>query len=81
MGLSNLSEKCYSFVLVNEFHFWILVYAKEYENPIQFHFDVLYTYFDGQELVITESDLGKLLGCKHYEDLYKAPNHYPSDNV
>ena len=81
MGLANLSKKCYSFVLVNEFYYEILVHVKEYENPVWFHFDVLYTYFDGQERIITESDFGKLLGCKHYRDLYEASNHYPFDNV
>ena len=31
--------------------------------------------------VIIESNLGKLLGCKHYGDFYEAHNHYPSNNV
>ena len=81
MGLANLFEKCYSFVLVNEFYSRILVHDKEYENPVWFRYDVLYTYFYGQERVIIEFNLGKLLGCEHYRNLYEALNHYPSDNV
>ena len=81
MDLANLSEKYYSSVLVNEFYSGILIHAKEYENLVRFRYDVLYTYFDGQKRIITESDFGKLLGCEHYGDLYEAPNHYPSNNV
>ena len=68
-------------MLVNKFYSGILVHAKEYESPIRFRYDVLYTYFDGQERVIIESDLAKLLECDHYGYLYEAPNHNPSDNV
>ena len=42
---------------------------------------MLYTYFDGQERLIIESDFGKFLGCELYGDRYKAPNHFTSDNV
>ena len=81
MGLANLSEKCYSSMLVNEFYFGILIHAKENKNPVRFRYNVLYMYFDAQERVIIEFDFGKLLGCEHYGDLYEASNHYPSDNI
>ena len=81
MGLANLSEKCYSLLLVNEFYFGLLIHASEYENPVRFHFDVLYTFIDGQEWVIIESDLEKLLGCEYYDGLSKLPLHYQTDNV
>ena len=69
MGLANLSEKCYSPLLVNEFYFGLLILASEYENPIRFDSNVLYTVIDGQERVISKSDLGKLLGCEYYGEL------------
>ena len=81
MGLANLSEKCYSLLLVNEFYSGLLIHVEEYENPVCFRHDVLYTYFDGQECVITKSDLGKLLGYEHYENLYETPIPYSVDNV
>ena len=49
MGLANLLEKCYSPLLVNEFYFGLLIHASEYENPVRFDSDVLYSYIDGQE--------------------------------
>ena len=61
MGLANLSEKCYSPLLVNKFYFGLLIHVSKYENPIRFDSDALYTFIDGQERVIIESDLGKLL--------------------
>ena len=80
-GISNLSEKCYSLLLVNEFYSKLLIHASEYENPIRFDFDMLYTFIDGQEWVIIESDLGKLLGCEYYGELSELPMHYQIDNV
>ena len=47
MGLANLSEKCYSLLLVNKFYFGLLIHASEYENPVRFDSDVLYTFIDG----------------------------------
>ena len=44
----NLLEKCYSHLLVNEFYFGLLIHASEYENPIRFDSNVLYTFIDGQ---------------------------------
>ena len=41
MGLTNLYEKCYSLLLVNEFYFGLLIHASEYEKPIRFDSDVL----------------------------------------
>ena len=81
MGLANLFEKCYILLLVNEFYFGPLIHASEYENPVRFDSDVLYTFIDGQEWVIIESDLGKLLGCEYYGELSELPMHYPIDNV
>ena len=81
MRLANLFKKCYSLLLVNEFYSGLLIHVSEYENPISFDSDVLYTFIDGQERVITESDLGKLLGCEHYGELFELPLHYPTDNV
>ena len=69
MGLANLFEKCYSSLLVNEFYFGLMIHASEYENLVRFDFDVLYTFIDGQEWVIIEFDLGKLLGCEYYGEL------------
>ena len=81
MGLVDLSEKCYSLLLVNEFYFGLVIHASEYENRARFDSDVLYTFNDGQERVITESDLGKFLGCEFYGELYELPMHYQTDNV
>ena len=47
MGLVNLLEKCYSPLLVSEFYFGLLIHANEYENPVRFDFDVLYSFIDG----------------------------------
>ena len=81
MGLANLSKKCYSPLLINEFYSGLVIHASEYENLVRFDFDVLYTFIDGQKRVITESDLGKLLGCEFYGELFEAPRHYQTDNV
>ena len=72
MGLANLSEKCYNLMFVNEFYSGLLIHSNEYENPPRFNHDVLYTFIDGHERVITKSDLGKLLGCKFYGELFEA---------
>ena len=74
MGLANLSEKFYYPLLVNDFYSGLLMHADKYENPVHFKFDNLYTFIDGQERVITESDLGKLLGCEFYD----GPSEMPS---
>ena len=81
MGLANLVEKDYSPLLVNEFYFGILVHLNEYENLVRFRNDVLYTYFDGKERILSEFDLEKLLGCEHYNGPHETLYHYPSDNV
>ena len=80
MGSTNLSEKCYSPILVNEFYFRLLLHSDEYENPPRFNNEVLYTFIDGHERVITESDLGKLFGYEFYGDLFEVPRHYQIDN-
>ena len=66
-------------MLVNEFYFGLLLRSDEYENPLRFNPEVL--YIDGHERIITESDLGKLIGCEFYEDVFKAHRHYQTDNV
>ena len=68
-------------MFVNEFYFGLLIRFDEYENPPRFNHDVLYTFIDEQERVITESDLGKLLGCEFYGELFEVPIHYQIDNV
>ena len=81
MGLANLLGKCYSLLLVNEFYSGLLINANEYENPVRFDSDVLYTFIDRQERVITKSNLGKLIGCEYYSELSELPMHYQTDNV
>ena len=76
MGLANLSEKCYSPMFVNEFYFSLLIHSDKYENPPRFNHDILYTFINGHDRVIIESDLGKLLGCEFYEKLFEASRHY-----
>ena len=41
----------------------------------------MYTFIDGHERVITEFDLGKLLGCEFHGELFETPRHYQIDNV
>ena len=81
IGLANLSEKYYCPMFVNEFYSRLLIRSDEYENPPRFNHDVLYTFIDGHDSVIIESDLGKLLGCEFYGKLFEAPKHYQIDNV
>ena len=81
MVIANLDEKCYSPMLVNEFYSGLLLRSDEYENPPTFNHLALYTFIDGSERIITEFDLGKLIGCEFYEDMFEAPKHYQTDNV
>ena len=81
IGIANLDEKHYSPVLVNEFYSGLLLRSNEYEDPPRFNPEVLYTFIDGHERIITESDLGKLIGCEYYGDVFKAPRHYQTGNV
>ena len=81
MGLANFSEKYYNPMLVNKFYSGLLIHVDEYENPTRFDCNVLYAFIDGQERVIIESDLGKLLGCELYGELFEASMHYQTDNV
>ena len=53
MSLVNLSEKCYSLMLVNEFYSGLLLRSDECENLPRFNHEVLYTFIDGHERVIT----------------------------
>ena len=81
MGIVNLDEKHYSPMLVNEFYSGLLLRSNECENPPRFNPEVLYTFIDGHERIITEFDLGKLIGCEYYGDVFEAPRHYQTDNV
>ena len=81
MGIANLDEKCYSPILVNEFYSGLLLRSNEYENPSSFNLKVLYTFINGLEKIITESDLGQLIGCEFYGDVFEASRHYQTDNV
>ena len=49
LGLATLTEKDFSFLLVNEFYSRILIHAIEYKNTVRFKYDTLYTFFDIQE--------------------------------
>ena len=79
-GISKSFEKSFSSLLANEFYFCILIHANEYD-PIKFRYVVLYTFFNGKERILSETDLGKLLGCEHYFGPHEAFDHYLSDNV
>ena len=81
MGLANLFEKFYSPLLVNEFYSRLLMHVDEYENPVHFKSENLYTFIDGQERVITESNLGKLLGCEFYDGPSEMPSPYPVESI
>ena len=81
IGLANLSEKCYSPLLVNEFYSRLLIHVKEYKNLVRFDSNVLYTFINRQERIIIESDLRKLIGCEFYGKLSKLPMHSQTDNV
>ena len=81
MWIANLDEKRYSPILVNEFYSRLLLRSNEYENPPQFNTEVLYTFINGHEKIITKSDLGKLVGYEFYEDVFEAPRYYQTDNV
>ena len=81
MDLANLFEKCYSPIFVNEFYSGLLLRSDEYENPFTFNHKVLYIFIDGRERIIIEFDLGKLIGCEFYGDVFEAPKHYQIDNV
>ena len=71
----------YNAMIVNEFYSRILIHSKEYENPVRFRYDALYTFFDGQERTISKFILGRLIDCHEYNGPYETPNHYPFDNV
>ena len=68
-------------MLVNEFYSGLLLHSNEYKYLPRFNHEVLYPFIDGHERVIIESDLGKLLGCEFYGDLFESPRHYQIDNV
>ena len=49
MGLANLSEKFFCPLLVNEFYSGLLMHADEYENPVHFKSENLYTFINGKK--------------------------------
>ena len=57
------------------------MHVDEYENPMRFNSDNLYTFVDGQERVITESDLGKLIGYEFYNGPSELPSPYLIESV
>ena len=61
--------------------FTLVRHANEYENPVRFYSNNLYTFIDGQERVITESDLRKLIGCEFYDGPSKLLSPYPIESV
>ena len=81
MGLATLSEKYYSPLLVNEFYSGLIMHADEYENPMRFKSNNLYTFIDGQERIITKSDLGKLIGCEYYGEPFELLSLYLVESV
>ena len=68
-------------MLVNELYSGLLLRSNEYEDPLRFNLEILYTFIDGHERIITKSNLGKLIGCEYYGDVFEAPRHYQTDNV
>ena len=79
--MANLSKKNFSPLLVNEFYSRLIRHANEYENPVRFRSDNLYTFIDGQERIITKSDLGKLIRCEFYDGPFELPSPYPVESV
>ena len=66
---------------MNEFYSRLIRHADEYENPTRFRSDNLYTFIYGQERIITESNLGKLIGCEFYDGPSELPSPYSVESV
>ena len=81
LDLENFPKKSFSPQLVNEFYSGIMLKQSESDNTVPFNDEVTYMFFDGEEHILAETDLGKLLKCENYNCPYKVPIHYPSDNV
>ena len=81
MGLANLSKNFFSPLLVNKFYSGLIRHADKYENLVRFKSDNLYTFINGQERIITESDLGKLIGCEFYDGPSQLLSPYPIESV
>ena len=79
--LATLLEKYYSPLVMNEFYSELIKHADEYENLMRFKSNNLYTFIDGQERIITELDLGKLIGCEYYGEPSELPSPYPVESV
>ena len=77
-------EALYTFIdghVVNELYSRLLLRSDKYENPPTINHEALHTFIDGHERIITESNLGKLIGCEFYRDVFEALRHYQTDNV
>ena len=81
LGFSAMSEKEYSFLLVNEFYKGLLLYTNEYSIPTRFQDVSLYMFFDGEERIISQKTIGQLIGCEHYDGPYNTHFHFSSNNV
>ena len=57
------------------------MHANEYENPVRFNSNNLYTFIYRQERIITELDLGKLIGYEYYDEPSELPSPYPVESV
>ena len=57
------------------------MHVDEYENPVRFKSNNLYTFIAGQERIITESALGKLIGCEYYGEPSELPSPYLVESV
>ena len=66
---------------MNEFYFGLLMHADEYENLVHFRSENLYIFIDGQERIIKELDLGKLIGCEFYDGPSEMSTPYPVESI
>ena len=48
---------------------------------MNFDNEVIYTFFDGKEHVLTTTALQNLLSCKHYTSPHEVPKTFSFDNV
>ena len=81
LNLANLPKMNFSPQLVNEFYYRIVLKKNEFDDIVLFDDEVIYTFFDGKECILTKNDLRELPKCENYNSLNKVPSHYPSNNV
>ena len=67
-GLANLPEMSFSPYLINKFYFGIVLKQSEFDDIVLFDDEVIYTFFDGKERILTKNDLGKSLNCENYNN-------------